>query len=385
MLRTTKLVIVDEIHAVARDKRGSHLALSLERLEHICHEPPQRVGLSATQRPLDKIASLLVGTDRPCQIVDAGHQRNLDLALHFPDTELEAVSSHEQTKETLTHIAELVRRHHTTLVFVNTRVLAERIAHQLSEILPDDQVAAHHGSLSKQRRHLVESRLRSGNLKVLVATASLELGIDIGPVELVCQLGSPRSIAVFLQRVGRSNHSRYGTPKGRLFPLTRDELVECTALLRAVKQGKLDAVEPPVAPKDILVQQIIAECAAQSWQAEKLFELVRQAAPYSALSEDEFSEALELASQGVVCGFGPKGAYVRWDKLNGQLSARRGARLAAITSGEPSPMWPTTKWCWTQTTPLSEASMRTGPWNQWRVTFSCSGRTLGKSDGLKQA
>lgn len=337
MLRTTKLVIVDEIHAVARDKRGSHLALSLERLEHICHEPPQRVGLSATQRPLDKIASLLVGTDRPCQIVDAGHQRNLDLALHFPDTELEAVSSHEQTKETLTHIAELVRRHHTTLVFVNTRVLAERIAHQLSEILPDDQVAAHHGSLSKQRRHLVESRLRSGNLKVLVATASLELGIDIGPVELVCQLGSPRSIAVFLQRVGRSNHSRYGTPKGRLFPLTRDELVECTALLRAVKQGKLDAVEPPVAPKDILVQQIIAECAAQSWQAEKLFELVRQAAPYSALSEDEFSEALELASQGVVCGFGPKGAYVRWDKLNGQLSARRGARLAAITSGGAIP------------------------------------------------
>ncbi len=337
MLRTTKLVIVDEIHAVARDKRGSHLALSLERLEHICHQPPQRVGLSATQRPLDKIASLLVGANRPCEIIDAGHQRNLDLALHLPDTELEAVPSHEQTREVLTHIAELTRQHHTTLVFVNTRRMAERMAHQLAEILEDDQVAAHHGSLSKERRQLVESRLRSGNLRVLVATASLELGIDIGPVELVCQLGSPRSIAVFLQRVGRSNHSRYGTPKGRLFPLTRDELVECAALLRAVKQGKLDAVEPPVAPRDILAQQIVAECAAEAWQADELFQLVRQAAPYNTLSSDEFNQAVEFASQGVLCGHGPKGAYIRWNKLNGELSARRGARLAAITSGGAIP------------------------------------------------
>lgn len=337
MLRTTKLVIIDEIHATARDKRGSHLALSLERLHHICHRPPQRVGLSATQKPLDKIAKLLVGAQRPCEIIDAGHQRNLDLELRLPDSELEAVASHEQTQQILIQIAQLVSQHRTTLVFVNTRRMAERIAHRLSEMLADDQVAAHHGSLSKQRRQLVENRLRSGNLKVLVATASLELGIDIGPVELVCQLGSPRSIAVFLQRAGRANHSRYGTPKARLFPLTRDELVESAALLRAVKQGRLDEIEPPEAPKDILVQQIVAECAAQNWQADRLFELVRQAEPYSRLTRQVFNQALDLASQGVVCGYGPKGAYVRWNKTNQELSARRGARLAAITSGGAIP------------------------------------------------
>ena len=376
MLHTTQLVIVDEIHATARDKRGSHLALSLERLDHICHRPPQRVGLSATQRPLDKIAGLLVGSQRSCEIIDTGHLRQLDLAVHLPDTELEAVPSHEQTQEVLSHIAGQVAQHRTTLVFVNTRRLAERIAHQLSEMLGDDQVAAHHGSLSKERRWLVENRLRAGNLKVLVATASLELGIDIGPVELVCQLGSPRSIAVFLQRVGRSNHSRHGTPKGRLYPLTRDELVECAALLRAVSQQRLDAVEPPVAPRDILVQQVIAECAAETWRAGELFQLVRQAAPYHDLRPEEFEAALELATQGVVCGHGAKGAYLRWNKLAGgqtgeptgseaelngepashcetqladepmpshqtnlpgELSARRGARLAALTSGGAIP------------------------------------------------
>ena len=337
MLRTAKTVIVDEIHAVARDKRGSHLALSLERLEHICDAPPTRIGLSATQRPLEVIARLLVGVNRPCEIVDIGHQRNLDIALHFPDTEPEAVASHEQTAEVLAHIAELVKEHRTTLVFVNTRRMAERIAHQLGEVLGEGEVAAHHGSLSKDRRLRVETRLRAGDLKALVATASLELGIDIGPVELVCQLGSPRSIAVFLQRVGRSNHSRYGTPKGRLFPFTRDELVECAALMRAVREGRLDAVEPPIAPKDILVQQLVAEVAAENWQTDELYRLVRQAAPYSELAREDFDEALGFACEGVACGYGQKGAYLRWDKINNEVSARRAARLAAITSGGAIP------------------------------------------------
>ena len=337
MLRTAKTVIVDEIHAVARDKRGSHLALSLERLEHICHAPPTRIGLSATQRPLEAIARLLVGVNRPCEIVDIGHQRNLDIALHFPETEPEAVASHEQTAEVLARIAELVEQHRTTLVFVNTRRMAERIAHQLGELLGEGEVAAHHGSLSKDRRLRVETRLRAGDLKALVATASLELGIDIGPVELVCQLGSPRSIAVFLQRVGRSNHSRHGTPKGRLFPFTRDELVECAALMRAVRQGRLDAVEPPIAPKDILVQQLVAEAAAENWKADELYRFVRQAAPYGELAREDFDEALRFACEGVACGHGQKGAYLRWDKINNEVSARRAARLSAITSGGAIP------------------------------------------------
>ena len=337
MLRTAKTVIVDEIHAVARDKRGSHLALSLERLEHICHAPPTRIGLSATQRPLEVIAHLLVGVNRPCEIVDIGHQRNLDIALHFPETEPEAVASHEQTAEVLARIAELVKQHRTTLVFVNTRRMAERIAHQLGELLGEGEVAAHHGSLSKDRRLRVETRLRAGDLKALVATASLELGIDIGPVELVCQLGSPRSIAVFLQRVGRSNHSRHGTPKGRLFPFTRDELVECAALMRAVRQGRLDAVEPPIAPKDILVQQLVAEAAAENWKADELYRLVRQAAPYGELTREDFDEALRFACEGVACGHGQKGAYLRWDNINNEVSARRAARLSAITSGGAIP------------------------------------------------
>ncbi len=275
LLRTVETVIVDEIHAVARDKRGAHLSLTLERLEAICERPPQRVGLSATQRPVETVARLLVGSRPTPQIVDAGHQRDLDLGLELPEGELEAVTSAEQMGDVIERIADLVGEHHTTLVFVNTRRLAERLAHQLGERLGDGAVAAHHGSLSKERRHRVETRLRAGDLRALVATASLELGIDIGPVELVCQIGSPRSIATFLQRVGRSNHSRAGTPKGRLFPLTRDELVECAALLTAVHAGKLDAIQLPRLPLDILAQQIVAETGAQEWRTDDLYTLVR--------------------------------------------------------------------------------------------------------------
>jgi ATP-dependent Lhr-like helicase len=345
-LSSVRTLIVDEIHAVARDKRGSHLALTLERLQRLCDQRPVRVGLSATQRPIETVARLLVGSapaaqrgtsQLPCAIVDVGHQRQLDLAIELPDDELEAVAPREQLDEVLDRIAAHVQAHRTTLVFVNTRRMSERIAHLLGERFGDDVVAAHHGSLSKERRLKVETRLRAGDLRALVATASLELGIDIGPVELVCQIGSPRSLATFLQRVGRSGHSRGGIPKGRLYPMTRDELVECCALLAGVRAGRLDAIAPPVAPLDILAQQIVAECAAERWKEDELYELFRGAAPYSSLSREDFDEVVALVSDGVETGRGRRGAYVHRDGINGELSGRRGARLAALTSGGAIP------------------------------------------------
>ncbi|HEY3058291.1 MAG TPA: DEAD/DEAH box helicase [Chloroflexota bacterium] len=336
-LPTVETVIVDEIHAVARDKRGAHLALSLERLEALCTRRPVRIGLSATQRPIEVVGRLLVG-DRPQPVVvDVGHQRDLDLALELPDGELEAVVSADQFGDVVDRIATLVQQHRTTLVFVNTRYLAERVAHQLGQRLGDDVVAAHHGSLSRERRQRVENRLRAGDLKALVATASLELGIDIGPVELVCQIGSPRSIATFLQRVGRSNHSRSGTPKGRLYPLTRDELVECSALLTAVRAGRLDCIVPARLPLDIAAQQMVAEVAAKDSSIDELFQIVRRAAPYSELSRTQFDEVLDLVSQGIETGRGRRGAYLHRDTVNGELRARKGARLAAATSGGAIP------------------------------------------------
>ena len=350
VLRTVETVIVDEIHATARDKRGSHLALTLERLEHAAAVRPTRIGLSATQHPIATIADLLTGippnrsdngangtATEPgsgCTIVDTGHQRNLDIALELIDDELDAVVSHAQMDQILDRMATLIGDHHTTIVFVNTRRMSERIAHQLAERLGEDAVAAHHGSLSTERRIRTEHRLRAGDLKALVATASLELGIDIGPVELVCQVGSPRSIATFLQRVGRSNHSRHGTPKGRLWPLTRDELIECLALIHAVHQGQLDAVRPPTAPLDILVQQLIAEAAADDTHTTGgLYDMFTKAAPYASLTKAQFDEAVQQAATGVVTGRGPRGAYLHHDSINQEVRGRRGARLAALTSG----------------------------------------------------
>ena len=342
-LDTVETVIVDEIHALARDKRGSHLCLTLERLAHVCAVPPARVGLSATQKPIEVVAALLVGArtgpdGRPdCTIIDTGHRRALDVSLELPDGELEAMASAAQMDNVLDRIAEHVTGHRTTIVFVNTRRLAERLAHELGERLGDDVVAAHHGSLSKDRRLRVETRLRAGELKALVATASLELGIDIGPVELVCQIGSPRSIATFLQRVGRSNHTRTGTPRGRLYPLTRDELVECTGLLAAVRAGRLDALEVPVAPLDILAQQIIAETAAEEWKVDDLYALVTTAHPYRVLTREAFDEVLDLVSNGIETGRGTRAAYVHHDRVNGELRGRKGARLASLTSGGAIP------------------------------------------------
>jgi ATP-dependent Lhr-like helicase len=337
MLRGVELVIVDEIHALAPDRRGAHLALSLERLEALCGHPPQRVGLSATQRPVEAMARLLVGDRPPPVVVDLGHRRDLDVAVELPGGEPEAVTSGEQLGAAVDRIAELVAAHRTTLVFVNTRRWAERLAHLLGERLGPEAVAAHHGSLSTRRRQAVETRLRAGGLRALVATASLELGIDVGPVELVCQVGSPRRIATFLQRVGRANHHRDGVPRGRLFPLTRDGLVECAALLAAVRAGRLDAIAVPEGPLDVLAQQVVAEVAAGERHVDELYALVRRAAPYAGVRRETFDEVVELTSRGVETGRGRRGAHLHHDPTTGTLRPRRGARLAACTSGGTIP------------------------------------------------
>ncbi len=346
MLKAVRTVIVDEIHSVAGNKRGSHLALTLERLQHVAGQPLQRIGLSATQRPVEAVARLLVGAgeDRSdeagqprCSIVDTGHKRALDLGLELPSDELGAVATTEQMAEICDLIAGHVQQHRTTLVFVNTRRMAEQLAHQLGERLGDGQVAAHHGSLSRDRRQRVETRLRSGDLRALVATASLELGIDIGPVELVCQIGSPRSFATFLQRVGRSNHSRNGIPAGLLYPTSRDELVECAALMRGARSGRLDRLRIPSGPLDILAQQVVAECAAADWDSGELLALVRGAAPFAAVTADDFADVTELVSEGIRTGRGRRAAYLHRDQVSGRLRGRRGARIAALTSGGAIP------------------------------------------------
>src|SRR5919109_1142421 len=340
-LATVETVIVDEIHALARDKRGSHLALSLERLQAVTGRPPVRIGLSATIKPVNPAPRRLGGAGGPLPaVVDSGHRRHLDLSLELPDGELEAAISGDQSNEIVDRIAAHVANHRTTLVFVNTRKLSERVAHQLGERLGEDQVAAHHGSLSRERRQRVEHRLRAGDLRALVATASLELGIDVGPVELVCQIGSPHSIATFLQRVGRANHQRTGVPRGIVYPTTRDELVECTALLAAIKRGRLDALHPPEQPLDILAQQVVAEAAARGDDGvaeDELFGLVTRAWPFRRLTREEFDEVVDLVSSGIETGRGRRMAYLHRDRVNGRLRGRRGARLATLTSGGAIP------------------------------------------------
>ena len=341
-LRGVTTVIVDEIHALARDRRGSHLALTLARLDHVADARPQRVGLSATQRPIDEIARFLTGVDsgaapRPCDVVDLGHQRDLDLAIEVPPTDLEAVAPREQWGEIYDRLAELVAGHRTTLVFVNTRTQSERVAHNLAERLGDEAVASHHGSLSKERRQRVEQRLKAGDLRALVATASLELGIDIGSIDLVCQIGSPRSMATFLQRIGRSGHALGLRPHGRLFPTTRDELIEAAALIRAVRAGRLDRIHIPEAPRDVLAQQIVAECACEDWSEDALFDLMRTAQPYARLARSEFDEIVAMLAGGIGDGAGRSAPLVHWDRIHGVVRGQRGARLAAVMNGGTIP------------------------------------------------
>jgi ATP-dependent Lhr-like helicase len=337
MLATTRTVIVDEIHAVAPNKRGSHLAISLERLAALCGRPLLRVGLSATQKPIETVARFLVGPDAGCRIIDTGHGRARDLALEIPSSPLEAVMSGEVWQQVYDRLAELIEAHRTTLVFVNTRRLAERVTRQLSERLGADRVTAHHGSLAKEQRFDAEQRLKAGALKALVATASLELGIDIGDIDLVCQLGSPRSIASLLQRIGRSGHAVAGTPKGRLFPLSRDELVECAALLDSVRRGELDRLVLPEQPLDVLAQQIVAEVAAQEWNEDELYALIRRAWPYRALPREDFAAVVVMVADGFSTRRGRRGALIHYDAVNHKLRGRRGARLTALTSGGTIP------------------------------------------------
>ncbi len=333
MLADVQSVIVDEIHAIAGNKRGSHLALSLERLEALCNRPLVRVGLSATQKPIDAVARFLVGVERPCEIVDIGHGRARDLALEVPPVPLEAVMSNDDWALVYDRLAALAGEHRTTLVFVNTRRMAERTTRHLAERLGAEVVAAHHGSLAREQRLSAEQKLKRGELRVLVATASLELGIDIGDVELVCQLGSPRSISAFLQRVGRAGHQVAGVSKGCLFPSSRDDLIECAALLDAVRRGELDTLKIPRAPLDVLAQQIVAEVACREWSEDALLELIQRAMPYAALEAKAYQALLKMLTEGYTARHGVRGAYLHRDLATRSLRARRGGRLIALTSG----------------------------------------------------
>ncbi|HTS06992.1 MAG TPA: DEAD/DEAH box helicase [Candidatus Eisenbacteria bacterium] len=372
ILRHVETVIVDEIHAVADDKRGAHLALSLERLDVLTYRKPVRIGLSATQKPIEEVAHFLTGSGRGNPvIVDVGHKRKLELAIEVPPMPLGPVASNEMWDTIYDRLVGLVGQHRSTLVFVNTRRMAERLAHQLGERIGVEYVAAHHGSLSRKLRLAAERKLKEGQVRVLVATASLELGIDVGFVDLVVQINSPRAIAVALQRVGRSGHWRGAVPKGRFFATTRDDLMECAALVRAIKLGDLDRLIIPEAPLDVLAQQIVAACAAEGpapthanqhrqdgeanangtdsragapaphtsdgWDEDELFALVKRAYPYRNLQRETFNSILEMLSEGIAARRGRYGAYIHRDRVNGKLRARRGARLAAITSGGAIP------------------------------------------------
>jgi len=390
ILRDVETVIVDEIHAVADDKRGAHLTLSLERLEVLCHRAPVRIGLSATQKPIEEVAHFLTGTGRPDPvIVDIGHRRKLDLGIEVPPMPLGPVASNELWDAIYDRIVALVEQHRSTLVFVNTRRMAERLCHQLGERIGEENVAAHHGSLSRKLRLAAEKKLKEGKVRVLVATASLELGIDVGTVDLAIQVNSPRAIAVALQRVGRSGHWRGAVPKGRFFATTRDDLMELAALTRAIKHGDLDRLIIPEAPLDVLAQQIVATCASgngnanvaraprprasgaiamdeiaavrypqsavaladtraggpapqdslsdDGWDEDEMFALAKRAYPYRNLNRETFDSILDMLSEGIAARRGRYGAYVHRDRVNGKLRARRGARLAAITSGGAIP------------------------------------------------
>jgi ATP-dependent Lhr-like helicase len=368
MLRTVRTVIVDEIHALAPNKRGAHLALSLERLDALTVTKPQRIGLSATQRPIELVADFLVGARKQpasfvrrissqesgvsrdandeiratndVKVIDVGHRRELDLAVEVPKDELSAVATNAIWSDVYDRVAELVRQHRTTLVFVNTRRLAERVAHYLAERLKDlgpDVVAAHHGSLSREIRLHAEERLKTGKTRAVIATASLELGIDVGTVDLVCQIGSPRAIATCLQRIGRAGHWIKAIPRGRLFAMTRDELLECAALVRAIRAGTLDCIAVPEAPLDILSQQIVAAAASQTWTDEELFTLCRRAYPYQNLTRTEFDAVVRMLAEGIATPRGRGQAHLYHDRINHRIKGRRGARLAAITSGGAIP------------------------------------------------
>ncbi|MBM3941054.1 MAG: DEAD/DEAH box helicase, partial [SAR202 cluster bacterium] len=342
-LKHVRTLILDELHAVAPNKRGAHLSLSVERLAHLAERPVTRIGLSATQKPIEEVARFLTGVGPDgaapeCAIVNAGHRRAMDLTIELPlGFEMGPIATHEEWAQVLDQITAHVERQHVTLLFVNTRRLVERVAHLMSERLGEEHVVAHHGSLSRETRFDAEQKLKAGKVKLCVATASLELGIDIGDVDLVCQIGSPRNIGVALQRVGRSGHRVAGTPKGIFLPLTRDEMVETVALLRAIANGKLDALRIPPWPLDILSQQIVAACVSEEWDKDALFATVTRAYPYAALTRERFDQVIAMLSEGVATRWGRGTAYLHRDGVHRKVKARRGARIVAVTSGGAIP------------------------------------------------
>ncbi len=354
-LRRVHTVIVDEIHAVADDKRGAHLALSLERLEAlVCGEnklspgafltglstPPLRIGLSATQNPIDLVASFLTGVHasrKPATIIQVGQRRQLDLAIEVPSDELGSVTSTAMWEEIFDKLAAHAQSHRSTLVFVNTRRLVEKIAFALAERIGSENVAAHHGSLSRNLRLDAEQRLKRGEIKILIATASLELGIDIGDIDLVCQISTTRAVAVAMQRVGRAGHWRGAIPKGRLFATTRDDLLEQAALIRKMRAGELDQLEIPPQPIDVLMQQIVACCGAEPWEEDALYSTLRRAYPYRGLTRQRFDELIALLHEGIESSRGRYGAYLLRDGIQRHLHPRRGARMIAISNGGSIP------------------------------------------------
>ena len=341
ILPNVHTLIIDEIHALVGNKRGSHLALSVERLERLTSGPLTRIGISATQKPIDRIAHFLTGAGyakgKGCKVLNTGHRRKLELKIEVPRSPLGAVMSNEVWEEVYERLEELILRHRTTLVFVTTRSMSERLARHLSDRLGAENVTSHHGSMSKEHRHDAEQRLKAGALKALVATASLELGIDIGSVDLVCQIGSPKAIATLIQRVGRSGHTITGTPKGRLFPLTRDELVEAAAIMDSVRRGELDRIIIPEQPLDVLAQQIIAEVGNRDFQEDDLYHLVRRAYPYRNLAREEFDGVVAMLAEGYTPRRGRKHAYIQRDLMHGAVKGRRGARINALMSGGTIP------------------------------------------------
>ncbi|HEY8056261.1 MAG TPA: DEAD/DEAH box helicase, partial [Terriglobales bacterium] len=343
ILRPARTVIVDEIHAVAGNKRGAHLALSLERLDELfadltgaCGGVLQRIGLSATVRPLEEVAHFLAGARPLPEVVAVPDRRVWDLAVEAPAA-LGPIATNEEWEERYNRLTALTEEHRALLVFVPTRRMAERVAHRLRERLGEDSVAAHHGSLSRAIRLRAEDRFKAGDLRVMVATASLELGLDIGNVDLVCQLGATRQFAAAWQRVGRAGHWKGAIPKGRFFALTRDDLLECAALVRGLRHAALDTLRIPDWPRDILAQQMVAAVAArpdpEGWEEDELFSLCTRAWPYRELPRAEFDAIVELLSEGISSRRGRRGAYLHRDGVHHRLRPRRGARLAAITSG----------------------------------------------------
>src|SRR5271169_4716581 len=352
-LRRVETVIVDEIHAVADDKRGSHLALTLERLDALvrgenrltpgawiagCREAPLRIGLSATQNPIELVAEFLGGErGNEVAIVQVGRRRQMDLAIEVPGDELSSVASNAIWDSIYDRMAALAMEHRSTLVFVNTRKMTERMAFALAARIGEEKVAAHHGSLSRKLRHEAERKLKAGEIRLLVATASLELGIDIGSIDLVCQVNSPRAIAAAMQRVGRAGHWRGAIPKGRFFSTTRDDLMESAALVRAMRAGVLDKLEIPHCPMDVLMQQIVAACAAEPWEEDALYEVLRRAHPYSQLTRKEYDEILCLLAEGIEASRGRYGSYLLRDRVHGRVQSRRGARTIAVSNGGTIP------------------------------------------------